>query len=79
MRHTTRVTVVIGDDVVTLRRSGSTQPIVANILGGEKDGQGNWQRIWLDRFIHRITDEFQGWSASGAVVTELVRVGSAEG
>lgn len=72
-RHTTHVSITIGNEAVTLRRSGSSTRIVANILGSEKDAKGEATRIWLDRRVHRPGEEFDGWQASGAVVTILER------
>lgn len=67
------VTVTVGDGVVTLRRSGQSSPITANILGLEAGADGQPTRIWLDRLVHRDRDGFVGWRARGAVATELAR------
>lgn len=63
----------IGDDLVTIIRRGSSTPRVAAILGRERTERG--ETVVLDRVIHRDSDVFDdGWTASGAFVTELRRV-----
>ena len=74
VRPESRVTVTVGDGVVTLRRDGQSSPITANILGMDRDSEGNPVRIWLDRIVHRSKpSSYIGWSVSGAVASVLVR------
>ena len=47
------IEVVIGDGSVTIRRSGRSAPIVAQVLGLDRDPDGAVIRIWLDRLVHR--------------------------
>lgn len=73
MRRDEEVSVTLGDGVVVVRRSGSSQATIAKILGMEPAG-GNPQRLFLDRIVHRPGEsEFVGWRVSGAVVTMLER------
>lgn len=68
------VSVTLGDGVITLRRSGQSTPITANILGMDLDSEGKPARIWLDRIVHMgKPSNFIGWSVSGAVASVLVR------
>ena len=58
----------------TLRRSGQSTPVTANILGMDLDGEGKPLRLWLDRLVHHgKPSAFIGWSVSGAVASVLVR------
>lgn len=70
-----RVTVTLGDGVAVMRREGVRSSVVANVLGTVNDGAGLVKTIWLDRIVHQPSDSFVGWQATGAVVTELHRVG----
>lgn len=72
MQHET-CEVTVADEVVVIRRVGSTIPTVARILGTDVDGEGK-RRIWLDRTIHhgssqRFNDQ---WEGTGAVSTVLI-------
>ena len=72
-------TVSIGSESVVIRRPGQSQPVVANILGTFKDGNGQVSRVVLDRLVHRLAEsEYEGWRCSGAVVTELHRAQEAD-
>lgn len=66
-------TVVIGDGTVTVMRKGSSEYCaVANILGTDRDENGNIHTMWLDRVVHfRNEVEFQGYAVSGAISTVL--------
>lgn len=73
-RRDESVTVTLGEGVVVLTRSGTSQPTVANILGQQADAHGPWH-IVLDRLVHHPGErEFVGWTVSGAVASELRRV-----
>lgn len=62
----------VAEEVVVLRRKGISQPIVANILGTDRDGSGEVKRIFLDRLIHSPTEDMLGsWNVSGAISTVL--------
>jgi hypothetical protein len=69
-----KVSVTLGEGVVVVRRDGSQAAVVAGVLGTDQDANGEVKVAWLDRVIHRPSDEFDGWKATGAVVTELHRV-----
>lgn len=43
-------TVTIGHGVVTIKRSGSSKLVVANVLGSEDDGK--MRIVYLDRLVH---------------------------
>jgi len=67
-----KVTVAVGDGVVSVKREGSSATTVAHILGRiERDGV---ETICLDRLVHMpFEDSFVGWSVRGAVTTLLSR------
>lgn len=70
------VNVVIGDGTAVLRRSGQSQPIIANILGVDRDANGEIERIWLDRVVHRPGEsQFIGWNVEGAISSVLTKAG----
>ncbi len=74
------IEVVIGDGSVTIRRSGRSAPIVAQVLGIDRDPDGEVIRLWLDRLVHRPGEAWTGaWSVRGAVssIIERVRIGTA--
>lgn len=65
----------IGETSVTIKRTGNSHVMVANILGRTKDSAGRDQVLWLDRPVHvgRGSADFIGWRASGAISTVLTR------
>ncbi|XUW93271.1 hypothetical protein OH764_34660 (plasmid) [Burkholderia sp. M6-3] len=67
-----KVTVLVGDGVVTVKREGSNRALLANILGTvEADGV---EVLCLDRLVHASHEQqFGEWSLSGAVTTLLSR------
>jgi hypothetical protein len=70
------IEVVIGDGSVTIRRSGHSAPIVAQVLGLDRNPDGEVTRIWLDRLVHRPGEAWTGaWSVHGAVSSIVERVG----
>ncbi|NCA72780.1 MAG: hypothetical protein EOM91_22550 [Sphingobacteriia bacterium] len=74
MAKNERVTVVLGEGCVTLRKSRRSRPIVANILGSERDADGSVRTIWLDRLVHGAQDHWEGeWEVTGAVSSILTR------
>ncbi len=64
-------------DLVTIKRSDRSSPIVAGLLGVDKDEKGEIITIYLRSKIHSNTDDvdFKGWSPSGAITTILNRCG----
>ena len=70
------IEVVIGDGSVTIRRSGRSAPIVARVLGLDRNPEGEVTRLWLDRLVHRPGETWSGaWSVRGAVSSIVERVG----
>jgi hypothetical protein len=66
------IEVVIGDGSVTIRRCGRSAPIVANVLGIDRRPDGEIERLWLDRLVHRAGEVWDGpWSVRGAVSSIL--------
>jgi hypothetical protein len=63
-------TITFGEGVVTLRRKGSSQAIVANILGVVSGGKE--QSFYLDRLIHKPHEtELASYAVHGAKTTIL--------
>ncbi|WP_353254706.1 hypothetical protein [Burkholderia anthina] len=78
MKAERRVTVAIGDGVVTIKRDGSSTATVAGVLG--KVTKGGAEVVCLDRLVHQPHEtEFAGWMVSGAVTTLLSRSVNGEG
>lgn len=74
--YSERVTVSLGEGVAVFRRNIQSRPIVANILGVEKDAIGEISVVYLDRVVHKPKEtSFEGWHVSGAIVTEMRRMG----
>lgn len=66
--------VTLGDGVAVIRRKGTSDCVVAGILGVEAGAQGETETVYLDRIVHRIGEsDFDGWAVSGAVSTILRR------
>ena len=65
-----KVSVLVGDGVVTVKREGSNRALQANILGTiEADGA---QVLCLDRLVHASHEQqFGEWALAGAVTTLL--------
>lgn len=72
-----KVEVVFGDDpyIVTVHISHRSAPIVAGLLGVDRDESGLISKVFLRQLIHSETDErqYEGWSMSGAISTILTR------
>jgi hypothetical protein len=66
------VFVVVGEDVVTVKREGSNRAVLAKILGKvQVDGV---QVLCLDRLVHESHEQqFGEWTLAGAVTTLLSR------
>lgn len=72
-------TVSLGEGIAVIRRKGVSAPVVAQILGVDRDGEGRSHRIYLDRRVHRRGECQVGeYEASGAVSTILEIVGGRE-
>ncbi|OUL91265.1 hypothetical protein [Paraburkholderia hospita] len=67
-----KVSVLVGEGVVTVKREGSNRALQANILGTvEADGV---EVLCLDRLVHASHEQqFGEWTLSGAVTTLLSR------
>ncbi|MGF6265382.1 hypothetical protein OKW49_006375 [Paraburkholderia youngii] len=67
-----KVSVLVGEGVVTVKREGSNRALQANILGTvEADGV---ELLCLDRLVHASHEQqFGEWTLSGAVTTLLSR------
>jgi len=63
-------TVTLGVGVVTIKRTASSSPVVANILGMDCDETGNPVKLWLDRLVHGAHESWLGeWQVSGAILS----------
>lgn len=68
--NTTEVT--IGEGLVVIKRHGVSQKIIANILGVENNQDGDVNRIYLDRLIHKPIEKTLGlWNVTGAISSIL--------
>ncbi|SEK10359.1 hypothetical protein [Paraburkholderia diazotrophica] len=67
-----KVSVLVGEGVVTVKREGSNRALQANVLGTvEADGV---EVLCLDRLVHASHEQqFGEWTLSGAVTTLLSR------
>lgn len=62
----------IGDGVVSIRRKGSTEIILANVVATTPAVVGVPTRLWLDRLVHAAHETNIGqYPVKGAFVTEL--------
>ncbi|WP_295446397.1 hypothetical protein [uncultured Thiodictyon sp.] len=69
------IEIVIGEGSVTIRRSGRSAPILAQVLGLDRNPDGEVTRLWLDRLVHRPGEAWTGdWSVRGAVSSIIERV-----
>ncbi|MFK5892880.1 MAG: hypothetical protein QM504_06640 [Pseudomonadota bacterium] len=66
--------VLIGDNCVTLKPSGSSNSYVVGLLGTDLDASGSVIVLYLDSLIHTEKLNFIGWNAVGAISTILTRV-----
>ncbi len=62
------VSIMVGEGVVTIKRDGSNESVLAKILGTvEADGV---QVLCLDRLVHESHEgQFGEWSLAGALTT----------
>lgn len=79
MATTVSISVSLGNDndVATIRKSNSSTPIVADVLGVETDEQNQLCKLYLRSKIHTHKDQsitYEGWCPSGAISTILTRV-----
>ncbi len=63
--------VTVGEGTVSLKRAGQSTVVMANILGRSIDEESGVQKLWLDRLVHRETEQFFGWHVTGAISTVL--------
>lgn len=75
---TVRISVEFGSnsDVVTVRHSDRSQPMVVGLLGVETDTHQKPKIVYLRSKIHGKTAgvEYIGWQPSGAISTILTRI-----
>lgn len=68
--NTTEVT--IGEGLVVIKRHGVSQKIIAKVLGTENNKDGDVNKIYLDRLIHRPIEKTLGlWNVTGAISSIL--------
>jgi len=69
MNHASESKITVGKDVVTVKRSGSSKLIVANILGHETDAEGSLI-LYVDRLVHAPHESELGeYKVFGAIST----------
>ncbi|SAK57653.1 hypothetical protein AWB76_02489 [Caballeronia temeraria] len=67
-----KVSVLVGEDVVTVKREGSNRAVMAKILG--KVSVEGVEVLCLDRLVHESHEQqFGDWTLAGAVTTLLSR------
>ncbi|MDR5826032.1 hypothetical protein [Caballeronia sp. LZ043] len=67
-----KVSILVGEDVVTVKREGSNRAAMAKILG--KVSVEGVEVLCLDRLVHEShEDRFGEWMLAGAVTTLLSR------
>ncbi len=79
MGSTVTISVSFGTDptTATIRKSNSSTPIVADVLGVETGTDNQPCRVYLRSKIHGSKDKsitYEGWEPSGAISTILTRV-----
>lgn len=68
----TDCSITLGEGVATIKRKGTRNTTVAQVLGVMESG--GIEIICLDRLVHGIFEqEMDGWHVSGAVTTVLAR------
>lgn len=77
------ISLTIGSDfeTATIRKSNSSTPIVADVLGVERDERGIPNKVYLRSKIHGVSDKsvkYDGWEPSGAISTILSRIDNIE-
>ncbi|KZL22676.1 hypothetical protein [Pseudovibrio sp. Ad37] len=76
MTMTVSINVEFGSDpdIVTIRKSSRSTPIIGDVLGIETAADGSPYRVFLRNKIHRNeATEYRGWAMSGAISTILTR------
>lgn len=67
-----KVSLLVGEDVVTVKREGSNRAVMAKILG--KVSVEGVEVLCLDRLVHESHEQqFGDWALAGAVTTLLSR------
>ncbi|SAL81774.1 hypothetical protein AWB74_06052 [Caballeronia arvi] len=67
-----KVSVLVGEDVVTVKREGSNRAVMAKVLG--KVSVDGVEVVCLDRLVHESHEQqFGEWTLAGAVTTLLSR------
>jgi hypothetical protein len=67
-----KVSVLVGDGVVTVKREGSNRAVMAKILG--KALVDGVEVLCLDRLVHESHEgQFGEWTLTGAITTLLTR------
>jgi hypothetical protein len=78
MSTTVRITIGLSADekIVTVKKTGRSDPIVCGCLGVERDTQGQLVTLYLDSLIHntRKNINYEQWKPNGAVSTILTKV-----
>lgn len=68
--NTTELT--IGEGLVVIKRHGVSQKIIAHILGVENNQDGDVNKIYLDRLVHKPMEKTLGlWNVTGAISSIL--------
>lgn len=71
--RTLDATIALGEGLAIIRFAGSTTPLIATVLGHERDTDGV-ERVYLDRLVHESWHDTMGeWTLAGAVSTILSR------
>ena len=70
---TTATKVNVGEGMVSLKRDGQSDLVIAKILGRRTNEEEDCEILWLDRLVHTDGEEFVGFNASGAISTVLIR------
>lgn len=63
--------VTVGEQTVSIKRAGQSTVVMAKILGRSVDKDSGVQTLWLDRIVHKASEQFYGWHANGAISTVL--------
>jgi hypothetical protein len=72
MKREDKHSIEVTEELVVIRRNGISQPILANILGMERNEDGSPKRVYLDRLVHSPEENtLGGWGVTGAISTIL--------
>ncbi|MDC8832799.1 hypothetical protein [Alteromonas gilva] len=76
-KTTMHISVSLSEDekTATIRISNRSNPIIAGVLGVEKDNTGSLSKIYLNRLIHNGGKylDYQGYLPSGCISTILTK------